>query len=462
MKLCVVGVGYVGLVTGACFAEAGNQVTCVDNDSDKIQGLRDGVIPIYERGLEEIVRRTAQAGRLHFTTDLREGVAKSDVVFLAVGTPMAEDGSANLYGVYSVAREIADVLSEYRIIVMKSTVPVGTHEALSRIIRSKTTVPFDYVSNPEFLKEGAAVEDFMHPNRVIIGTTSQRAREMMTDLYKPFMRKNKRLICMDPASAEMTKYAANGMLATRISFMNEISLLCEKMGADVELVRQGLGSDSRIGSAFLFPGVGFGGSCFPKDIRALIHTGETNGADMPLAEAVWKVNMAARERFADRVMEHFRGRESEIVLGVWGLAFKGNTDDVRESPAIYCVQRFIDAGMKVRAYDPEAGPAAAAVVKGDFDLCPDAYTALDGCDALVVLTDWQEFRTPDFGMIRNHLRGAVVFDGRNLYDPENVRLAGCQYHAVGRPSGAGEAVGTSSEAQRPSHASGEILPGEMV
>jgi UDPglucose 6-dehydrogenase len=443
MKLCVVGVGYVGLVTGACLAEAGNQVICVDTDADKIQRLRGGVIPIYERGLEEIVRRTAKAGRLHFTTDLEEGVAASDVVFLAVGTPMAEDGSANLYGVYAVARELAEVLSEYRIIVMKSTVPVGTHEALTRIVRSKTTVPFDYVSNPEFIKEGAAVEDFMHPDRVIIGTTSQRAREVMTELYKPFMRKSKRLIYMDPASAEMTKYAANGMLATRISFMNEISLLCEKMGADVELVRQGLGSDSRIGSAFLFPGVGFGGSCFPKDIRALIHTGQTNGAHMPLAEAVWKVNVAARERFADRVIAHFQGRESETVLGVWGLAFKANTDDVRESPAVDCIRKFLACGMKVRAYDP----AATVASEGGLELCQDAYAALEGCNALVVLTDWQEFRTPDFNRIRETLREQVVFDGRNLYDPESVRLAGFQYYAVGRPSksrGAGT-VGTGAK-----------------
>lgn len=452
MKLCVVGVGYVGLVTGACFAEAGNQVICVDSDAEKIRRLRQGVIPIYERGLEEIVRRTAKAGRLHFTTDLQEGVDDSEVVFLAVGTPMAEDGSANLYGVYAVAGEIAGVLSEYRIIVMKSTVPVGTHEALARIIRSKTSVPFDYVSNPEFLKEGAAVEDFMHPDRVIIGTASSRAREVMTELYKPFMMRNKRLICMDPASAEMTKYAANGMLATRISFMNEISLLCEKMGADVELVRQGLGSDKRIGPAFLFPGVGFGGSCFPKDIRALIHTGRTNGAEMPLAEAVWQVNVAARERFADRVIAYFKGKEAETVLGVWGLAFKANTDDVRESPAVHCVRRFLDAGMKVRAFDPEAGPAAAVALDGKIELCPDAYAVLDGSAALVVLTDWQEFRTPDLGAIRSRLSEPVIFDGRNLYDAEVMRQAGIQYHAVGRPCPSGDKADRTCDA----------LPGHLL
>jgi len=434
MRLCVVGVGYVGLVSGACFAEAGNHVICVDSDARKIEGLRQGVIPIYERGLEEIVRSTTKAGRLHFTTDLKEGVSNSDIIFLAVGTPMAADGSANLDGVCAVAHALGSELTDYRIIVMKSTVPVGTHETLSGIIRSHTSVPFDYVSNPEFLKEGAAVEDFMRPDRIIIGTTSQRARDTMAELYKPFMRKSKRVIVMDPMSAEMTKYAANGMLATRISFMNEMAMLCERMGADVELVRQGLGSDSRIGSAFLFPGVGFGGSCFPKDIHALIHTGHCCGAEMPLVEAVWRVNIAARDHFADRVIRYFSGRQSDCTLAVWGLAFKANTDDIRESPAVYCVRRFLESGLRVRAYDPQAGPAAAAVLEGAFDLGQDAYAMLDGCDALVVLTDWPEFRTPDFEAIRSRLRQPVIFDGRNLYDPEGVSRAGLKYFAVGRPA----------------------------
>ena len=274
----------------------------------------------------------------------------------------------------------------------------------------------------------------MRPDRIIIGTTSERARAVMADLYRPFMRKRKRAIFMDPASAEMTKYASNGMLATRISFMDEISLLCEKMGADVELVRQGLGADGRIGSAFLFPGIGFGGSCFPKDIRALNHMGRASGQDMPLAEAVWQVNLTARERFADRVIEHFGPDPSGAVVAVWGLAFKANTDDVRESPAVYCVQRFLDAGMQVRAYDPEAGPAAAAAIDGQIELCTDAYTALDGGEALVVMTDWQEFRTPDLGLIRRKLRRPVLFDGRNLYDCDSVRRAGFQYYGIGRPS----------------------------
>ncbi|MEN6337061.1 MAG: UDP-glucose/GDP-mannose dehydrogenase family protein, partial [Phycisphaerales bacterium] len=351
MRLCVVGVGYVGLVSGACFAEAGNHVICVDSDARKIEGLRRGEIPIYERGLEEIVRSTVKSGRLRFTTDLKEGVSNSEIIFLAVGTPMAPDGSANLDGVCAVAHSLGTELADYRVIVMKSTVPVGTHDGLSKIIRSHTNAPFDYVSNPEFLKEGAAVEDFMRPDRIIIGTTSQRARDMMAELYKPFMRKSKRVIFMDPASAEMTKYAANGMLATRISFMNEIAMLCEQMGADVELVRQGLGSDSRIGSAFLFPGIGFGGSCFPKDIHALIHMGRANDVEMPLIEAVWRVNALARDHFADRVIRYVTGLQPQCTLAVWGLAFKANTDDIRESPAVYCVRKFMDSGMRVRAYD---------------------------------------------------------------------------------------------------------------
>lgn len=441
MRLCVVGVGYVGLVTGTCFAEAGNHVVCVDSDAEKIEGLNKGVIPIYERGLEEIVRSTVKAGRLSFTTDLKQGIAEAEVIFLAVGTPMAEDGSANMYAVYSAVRDIAEVLRDGQIVVMKSTVPVGTHDAICRIIRSKTNVSFDYVSNPEFLKEGAAIEDFMRPDRIIIGATSRRAEAVMADVYKPFMRKRKRAIFMDPASAEMTKYASNGMLATRISFMNEVSLLCEKMGADVEMVRQGLGADNRIGSAFLFPGIGFGGSCFPKDIRALVHMGRSSGQEMPLAEAVWSVNMIARERFADRVIEHFQDRLTETVIAAWGLAFKANTDDVRESPAVYCIQRFLDCGMRVRAYDPEAGPAAAAMLNGRIELFEDSYSTLDNSDGLVVLTDWQEFRTPDFKLIYSKLRSPVLFDGRNLYDCDSVREAGFQYYGIGRPgSGRAQAV----------------------
>jgi UDPglucose 6-dehydrogenase len=437
MKICTVGAGYVGLVTGACLAEAGNEVVCVDKDAGRVAGLREGRVPIYEPGLERLVERNAKAGRLHFTTDLKEGVQRSLVIMLAVGTPPQADGSSDMSFVDTVVAEIGGVLEDYRIIVMKSTVPVGTHERITTALGSQTNVPFDYVANPEFLKEGDAVEDFLRPDRVIVGTTSQRAREVMAELYAPFMRKSNRILFMDPMSAEMTKYAANAMLATRISFMNEMALLCERVGADVEHVRRGLGSDPRIGSSFLFPGVGFGGSCFPKDITSLIHTGRVRGVEMEIAQAVWRVNQAARERFAERVREHFRGWESGVALAVWGLAFKANTDDVRESPAVYCASKFLDWGARVKAYDPEAGPAAQAALDGRIELHQNAYEVLDGSDALVVLTDWSEFRTPDFEEIRNRLKRPVVFDGRNLYDPARVGQAGIEYHCVGRnPSSA--------------------------
>ena len=434
MQICVVGVGYVGLVTSACLAEAGNNVVCVDNDSEKIAGLKNGIVPIYEPGLTEIVKRNEKLGRLHFTTDLKYGVERSPVIFLAVGTPSAPDGSCDLSAILSAAGDIAGNLRDYRIIATKSTVPVGTHKKVTDVIKSRTNTPFDYVSNPEFLKEGAAVEDFMSPDRIIIGTTNPDVRRIMQQLYSPFMRKRSRILFMDPASAEMTKYAANAMLATRISFMNEISVLCEKLGADVELVRQGLGSDSRIGSAFLFPGVGFGGSCFPKDVRALIHTGSENGVEMTIAKSVQQVNVNQQQRFAERVIGYFAGREGGTTLAVWGLAFKARTDDVRESPALYCIRKFLDGGMKVRAYDPEAAPAAAAVLSGAIETCQTGYDALDGADALVIFTDWQEFRNPDFEIIARKLRKPVIFDGRNLYDPDVVRKAGIEYYSIGRAS----------------------------
>jgi UDPglucose 6-dehydrogenase len=434
MKICVVGVGYVGLVTAACLAEAGNSVVCVDNDSDKIAGLKNGIVPIYEPGLTEMVKHNEKLGRLQFTTDLKYGVDNSLIIFLAVGTPSAKDGSADISAILSVATGIAESMSEYRIIATKSTVPVGTYKKIIDTIKSKIKVPFDYVSNPEFLKEGAAVEDFMSPSRIIIGTTNPTIQKIMKQLYSPFMRKSSRILFMDPASAEVTKYAANMMLATRISVMNEISALCEKLGADVELVRQGLGSDSRIGSAFLFPGVGFGGSCLPKDMRALIHTGAAFGAEMAIARAVNQVNMEAQERFAKRIKDYFRGREDKTVLAVWGLAFKAKTDDVRESPAIYCIKKLLDCKMKIRGYDPEAGSAAAAALEGKIEILQNGYDALDNADALVIFTDWQEFRNPDFEVIAKKLKKPVIFDGRNLYDPDVVKNAGIEYHSIGRPT----------------------------
>ncbi len=432
MKVCVVGVGYVGLVTAAGLAEAGNNVICVDKDEVKVASLKEGIIPIYEPGLTEIVKRNHDIGRLQFTTDLKYGVDNCRIIFLAVGTPSAPDGSADISAILSATRDIAGCMREYRIIVTKSTVPVGTYKTVTELVGSITDVGFDYVSNPEFLKEGSAVDDFNYPDRIIIGTTKPAVRDFMKQLYSPFMRKRSRILFMDPTSAEMTKYAANVMLATRISFMNEISELCEKLGADIEQVRQGIGSDSRIGPAFLFPGIGFGGSCFPKDVRALIHTGSLHKTEMTIAKAVLQANTKAYERFANRVIEYFDKQQAQVTLAVWGLAFKAKTDDIRESAAIFCLQRLLEAGISVKAYDPEAGSAAAAALQGKIDVFENGYDALDGCDALLVLTDWQEFRNPDFEAIVAKLNKPVIFDGRNLYDPGFVESAGIEYHSIGR------------------------------
>ncbi|HUT46719.1 MAG TPA: UDP-glucose/GDP-mannose dehydrogenase family protein [Sedimentisphaerales bacterium] len=432
MQICVVGIGYVGLVTSACLAEAGSKVICVDNDSGKIADLKNGVIPIYEPGLTEMVKRNEKLGRLEFTTDLKYGLDNSLIIFIAVGTPSAPDGSSDISAVLSVADGIAEYISDYRIIATKSTVPVGTSNKVTDVIKSKTEVQFDYVSNPEFLKEGAAVEDFMSPDRIIIGTTNPPVRTIMQQLYSPFMRKSSRILFMDPISAEMTKYAANTMLATRISFMNELSLLCEELGADIELVRQGLGSDSRIGSAFLFPGVGYGGACFPKDIRALVHTGSEHGVEMTIARAVQQVNINQQERFAERILNYFDGAEGRTTLAVWGLAFKARTDDVRESPAISCIKKFLDCRMKIKAYDPEAASSAMAALEGQIETVQNGYDALDGADALVIFTDWQEFRNPDFEVIAKKLNKPVIFDGRNLYNPDVIKKTGIEYHSIGR------------------------------
>jgi UDPglucose 6-dehydrogenase len=432
MKICVVGVGYVGLVTAGCLAEVGNNVICVDVDDDKITGLKSGIIPIYEPGLTELVKHNEKLGRLHFTTDLKNGVDNSLIIFLAVGTPSAPDGSADMSAIFSVAEKIGKNLNGYRIIATKSTVPVGTCERITNIIKSKTEIPFDYVSNPEFLKEGAAVEDFMSPDRIIIGTTNPAVMEIMKQLYSPFMRRGNRILSMDPLSAEMTKYAANTMLATRISFMNELSALCERVGADIEQVRLGIGSDSRIGRSFLFPGIGFGGACFPKDIRALIHTGSQHGVEMTIAKSVQQVNLNQQERFAKRIIDFFAGQEDKTTLAVWGLAFKARTDDVRESPALYCIRKFLNCRMKIRAYDPEASSAAMAALNGKIETFQNGYDALDNADALVIFTDWQEFRNPDFEVIKTKMRRPLIFDGRNLYDPNMVKKSGIEYYSIGR------------------------------
>ncbi|AQT68336.1 UDP-glucose 6-dehydrogenase TuaD [Anaerohalosphaera lusitana] len=433
MKVSVVGVGYVGLVAAACLAEGGNHVVCVDNDQKKIDDLNQGVIPIYEPGLTEIVKKNVEAGRLIFTTDLSEGVAKSLLVFIGVGTPSADDGSADISAVLAVAKDVARCMDGYRIVVTKSTVPVGTHKKVSDIISSYTEHPFDYVSNPEFLKEGSAVDDFLKPDRVIIGTTNPAVMEIMKQLYAPFMRKKSRMIFMDPASAEMAKYAANAMLATRITFMNELSGLCDELGADIEMVRHGIGSDGRIGSSFLFAGLGYGGSCFPKDVRALSFMGDGCGCEMTLAKAVQAANYKQQDRFAERVIEYYKNRP-ETTLAAWGLAFKARTDDVRESPALRCVNKFIAAGIKVKAYDPEAMETAVADIDGKVEMGENAYDILNGCDGLVIMTDWQEFRSPAFDDIKDKLNKAVIFDGRNLYEPPFVAKQGIEYHSIGRVS----------------------------
>jgi UDPglucose 6-dehydrogenase len=429
LKVAAVGVGYVGLVAAACLADGGNHVVCIDNDKKKIDDLKSGVIPIYEPGLTEIVKKNVQAGRLTFTTDLQEGVDNALVIFIGVGTPSTPDGSADISAVLSVAESIAEKMTEYRIIVTKSTVPVGTHKTVHDLMASKTEVPFDYVSNPEFLKEGSAVDDFLKPDRVIIGTTNPAVMEIMKVLYAPFMRKSSRILFMDPASAEMAKYAANTMLATRISFMNELSALCDIFGADIENVRAGLGSDSRIGNAFLFAGVGYGGSCFPKDVRALIHMGDKKGVPMTIAKAVQQANIDQHERFVQKVLEYF-ANQKDVKLGVWGLAFKARTDDTRESPALYCIDKLIKAGIKVIAYDPEA---ECGDLNGHIKRVDNAYDVLDGANALVVFTDWQEFRAPDFNEIAKQLKTPVIFDGRNLYSPSFVKKQGLEYYSIGRP-----------------------------
>lgn len=434
MNIAVVGTGYVGLVAGACFADSGHRTVCVDNDEAKIRRLREGTVPIYEPGLAEIVQRAAKAGRLEFTTDLVEAVRRSRLIFLAVGTPPTAEGAADLTAILEVASAIAKAMDGYRLIVVKSTVPVGTHTRITQTIAANTEHPFDYVSNPEFMKEGAAIEDFMRPDRIVIGVSSPAAGEIMRELYQPFMRRDERILVMDPASAEMTKYAANAMLATKVSFMNEIAGLCDRLGADVEQVRRGIGADSRIGSAFLYAGVGYGGSCFPKDLTALAALGRAAGYAMPIAKSVHEVNQRQRSAFAQRILDHFGAEASRATLAVWGLAFKARTDDIREAPAIDAIRSFLKRGLKVRAHDPEAMRNAAEELGSEVEMCTDAYAALEGADALAIFTDWPEFRTPDFDLMAARLGWRVIFDGRNLYDPRSMAKRGFRYFCVGRPS----------------------------
>jgi UDPglucose 6-dehydrogenase len=427
----VVGTGYVGLVVGACLAENGNFVVCVDNDAGKVERLRRGEIPIYEPGLNELVPRNVAEERLRFTTDLGEAVRASELVFIAVGTPQDEDGSADLTHVLDVAAAIARAMNGYKILVNKSTVPVGTARRVREVVSALTTHPFSVVSNPEFLKEGTAVDDFLKPDRVVIGTDEPRVEAVMRQLYEPFMRTGKPILVMDPASAELTKYAANAMLATRISFMNEMANYCDRVGADVRQVRLGIGTDSRIGASFLFPGTGYGGSCFPKDVKALIRMGGEAGVSMSVVGAVDRTNEAQKAILVPRVAAHLGGLAGRTVA-VWGLAFKPRTDDMREAPAIAVIEALLAGGARVRAYDPKAEEQARRIFGERILLCARAYEAVTGADALVVVTEWSEFREPDFAKVRELMRQPAIFDGRNIYDPRVLREMGFHYEGIGR------------------------------
>jgi UDPglucose 6-dehydrogenase len=439
VKVTVFGSGYVGLVTGACLAEAGNQVVCVDIDANKIARLQQGDIPIHEPGLDTLVTRNFGKGRLRFTTDAEEGIRHGLFQFIAVGTPPEEDGSADLSHVLAVAETIGRHMTEYRIVVDKSTVPVGTADKVRECIDQAlgergVKIEFDVVSNPEFLKEGAAVSDFMKPDRVVVGTDNPRTAELLKTLYDPFTRNRDRMIVMDVRSAELTKYAANAMLATKISFMNEIANLAERVGADIEKVRIGIGSDPRIGYSFIYPGAGYGGSCFPKDVKALVHSAGEYAVDAKLLRAVEVVNKQQKQVLFDKIKRFFDGKLRGRTIAIWGLAFKPNTDDMREAPARDLMEALWHAGAKVRAYDPVAMREAARIYgeREDLVLCRDAESALDGADALAIVTEWQEFRSPDFDAIGDRLASKAIFDGRNLYDPSLVKSFGLRYYGIGR------------------------------
>jgi UDPglucose 6-dehydrogenase len=433
MNIAVVGTGYVGLVTGTCFAETGNKVICVDIDAQKVERMRNGEVPIYEPGLEVLFERNTRQHRLNFTTDLAEAVENAEVIFLALPTPPGEDGSADLSYILGVAEELSSLIKDYKVIVDKSTVPVGTSEKVhARLAKNLDESLFDVVSNPEFLREGVAVDDFLKPDRVVIGTTSERAKEIMKRLYDPFVRQGNPIIFMDERSAEMTKYAANSYLATRISFMNEIANLCEKAGANVDMVRIGIGSDSRIGKRFLFPGIGYGGSCFPKDVQALARTAQAFEYDFNILNAVMGVNTRQRLKLADRIIDHYNGKLSDKTFAVWGLAFKPNTDDIREAPALYIIERLLNIGARIKAFDPEAMDNVKAVFGDQVQLCEDQYEALIEADALIICTEWAVFRTPSFQVMKELLKEPIIFDGRNLYDLESMRKLGFTYSSIGR------------------------------
>lgn len=432
MNIVVVGTGYVGLVTGTCFAETGNNVVCVDINQAKVKALQAGQIPIYEPHLDVLFERNTKAGRLTFTTNLSEALLNSLIIFLALPTPPGEDGSADLSYVLAVAEQIGTLIKDYKVIVNKSTVPVGTADKVRTTVSKHASVEFDVVSNPEFLREGFAVDDFLKPDRVVIGSSSEKARKIMEELYKPFVRQGNPIYFMDEKSSELTKYAANAFLATKISFMNEVANLCERLGADVDKVRIGIGSDDRIGKRFLFPGIGYGGSCFPKDVKALMFSAEQAGYTFQILDAVTAVNEKQKHSLIPKIVKHFGGNISEKRFALWGLAFKPDTDDIREAPAFYIIDDLLASGASVSAFDPEAMKNSQAILGNKIQFVDEPYAALENADALIIATEWSVFRTPDFSKISATLRNKVIFDGRNLYDTEQMKSLGYSYYSVGR------------------------------
>jgi len=437
MRIIIVGSGYVGLVTGACFAESGVSVACVDLDINKIKQLKDGTIPIYEPGLEGMVRSNIEKKRLCFTTDIKEVIDESEVIFIAVGTPQGEDGSADLKHVLNVAKEIGRIITKHIVVVTKSTVPVGTSEKIRNTIQAEIdkrneSISFDMASNPEFLKEGAAIEDFLKPERIVIGIDNEKTREIMNRLYMPFVLNNHPILFMDIASAEITKYAANAMLATRISFINEIANLCDILGADINNVRKGIGSDSRIGSKFIYPGTGYGGSCFPKDVKAIIRTAKDHGYELNVIEAVEKANDYQKNVIFGKITKFFNNDLKNKIIGIWGLSFKPKTDDIREASSIILIERLLKAGARVKAYDPAAINETKKLLENRIEYTSDPYEALVNVDALALMTEWSEFHLPDFNRMSESMKGKVIFDGRNIYDPDQLRKLGFTYFGIGR------------------------------
>jgi UDPglucose 6-dehydrogenase len=437
MKIVVVGTGYVGLVTGACFAESGVNVTCVDVDTDKIKQIKDGTIPIYEPGLEALVRSNIEKKRLSFTTDMKEGIEGSEAIFIAVGTPPGEDGSADLKHVLNVAKEIGHIIKQYIVVVTKSTVPVGTSEKIRNTIQAEIdkrdeSISFDMASNPEFLKEGAAIDDFRKPERIVIGTDNEKTREIMNRLYTPFVLNNHPILFMDIPSAEITKYAANAMLATRISFINEIANLCDILGADINNVRKGIGSDSRIGSKFIYPGTGYGGSCFPKDVKAIMRTARDCGYKLNVIEAVEKANEYQKNVIFNKMAKFFNNDLKNRIIGIWGLSFKPKTDDIREASSIFLIEKLLEAGARVKAYDPAAIIETKKLLGNQIEYTSDQYEALVNADAMALMTEWSEFHLPDFNRMSELMKGKVIFDGRNIYNPSDIKKLGFTYFGIGR------------------------------